>query len=69
VGSNPEEEHEFLRTIKISSTPSLGWDVKPEVTCRKILRNVKSQSLASVKEIIRRLNSYSFRPFILLVPR
>jgi hypothetical protein len=28
----------FLRAIKISSTPSFGWEVKPEVQCRKILR-------------------------------
>jgi hypothetical protein len=31
----------FLRAIKIRSTPSFGWDVKPEVPCRKILRHVK----------------------------
>jgi hypothetical protein len=29
---------EFLRAIKIRSTPSFGWEVKPEVPCRKILR-------------------------------
>jgi hypothetical protein len=27
----------FLRTIKIRSTASLAWEVKPEVPCRKIL--------------------------------
>jgi hypothetical protein len=31
----------FLRAIKISSTPSFGWEVKPDVPCRKILRHVK----------------------------
>jgi hypothetical protein len=31
----------FLRTMKIRSTPSFGWEVKPEVPCRKILRRVK----------------------------
>jgi hypothetical protein len=31
----------FLRAIKIQSTPSLGWEVKPEVPRRKILRYVK----------------------------
>jgi hypothetical protein len=31
----------FLRAIKIRSTPSFGWEVKPEVPCRKILRHVK----------------------------
>jgi hypothetical protein len=32
----------FLRTIKISSTPSFGWEVKPEVPCHKILLHVKA---------------------------
>jgi hypothetical protein len=31
----------FLRAIKISNTPSFGWEVKPEIPCRKILRHVK----------------------------
>jgi hypothetical protein len=31
----------FLRAIKIRSTPSFGWEVKPEVPCRKILQHVK----------------------------
>jgi hypothetical protein len=31
----------FLRAIKIRSTPSFVWEVKPEVPCRKILRHVK----------------------------
>jgi hypothetical protein len=31
----------FLRAITIRSTPSFGWEVKPEVPCRKILRHVK----------------------------
>jgi hypothetical protein len=31
----------FLRAIKIRSTSSFGWEVKPEVKCRKILRHVK----------------------------
>jgi hypothetical protein len=31
----------FLRAIKIRSTPSFGWEVKPEVPCRKVLRHVK----------------------------
>jgi hypothetical protein len=31
----------FLRAIKIRSTPSFGWEVEPEVPCRKILRHVK----------------------------
>jgi hypothetical protein len=32
---------EFLRAIKIHSTPSCGWEVKPGVPCRRILRHVK----------------------------
>jgi hypothetical protein len=27
--------------IKIRSTPSFGWEVKPEVSCRNVLRHVK----------------------------
>jgi hypothetical protein len=33
--------YRFLRAIIIRSTPSFGWEVKPEVPCRKILRHVK----------------------------
>jgi hypothetical protein len=29
-GFKPGREDGFLRAIKISSTPSLGWEVKPE---------------------------------------
>jgi hypothetical protein len=31
----------FLRAIKIRSTPSFGWEVKPEAPCRKILLHVQ----------------------------
>jgi hypothetical protein len=34
----------FLRVIKIRSTHSLGWEVKPEFPCCKILRHVKDLS-------------------------
>jgi hypothetical protein len=40
-GFEPGQGDGFLRAIKISSTPSFGWEVKPEVRCRKILRHVK----------------------------
>jgi hypothetical protein len=40
-GFEPGEGDGFLRAIKIRSTPSFGWEVKPEVPCRKILRRVK----------------------------
>jgi hypothetical protein len=32
----------FLRAIKIRSTPSFGWEAKPETPCCKILRHVKA---------------------------
>jgi hypothetical protein len=35
----------FLRAIKIRSTPSFGCEVKPEVSCRKILHSVKDPLL------------------------
>jgi hypothetical protein len=38
----PGQGDGFLRAIKIRSTPSFGWEVKPEVPCRKILRHVRS---------------------------
>jgi hypothetical protein len=37
----PGQGDGFLRAITIRSTLSFGWEVKPEVPCRKILRNVK----------------------------
>jgi hypothetical protein len=33
----PDQGDGFLREIQIRSTPSFGWEVKPEVPCRKIL--------------------------------
>jgi hypothetical protein len=37
----PGQGDGLLRAIKIRSTPSFGWEVKPEIPCRKILRHVK----------------------------
>jgi hypothetical protein len=37
----PGQGDRFLRAIKIRSTPSFGWEVKPEVPRCKILRRVK----------------------------
>jgi hypothetical protein len=51
-GFKPGQGDGFLRAIKIRSTPSFGWEVKPEVTCRKILRHMG----------MNRLNSYFLRP-------
>jgi hypothetical protein len=42
-GFEPGRGDGFLREIKIRSTPSFGWEVKPEVPCRKILRHVKNR--------------------------
>jgi hypothetical protein len=40
-GFEPGQGDGFLRAIRIRSTPSFRWEVKPEVPCRKILRLVK----------------------------
>jgi hypothetical protein len=40
-GFEPGQGDGFLRAIKIRSTPPFGWEVKPEVPFRKILRHVK----------------------------
>jgi hypothetical protein len=40
-GFKPGRGDGFLRAIEMRSTPSFGWEVKPEVPCRKILRHVK----------------------------
>jgi hypothetical protein len=40
-GFEPGQGNGYLRSIKISSTPSFGREVKPEVPCRKIVRLVK----------------------------
>jgi hypothetical protein len=36
-GRGFEPDHGFLRAIKIRSTPPFGWELRPEVPCRKIL--------------------------------
>jgi hypothetical protein len=40
-GFEPDRGNGFLRAIKIYSTPSFGWEVKPEVLCHKISWHVK----------------------------
>jgi hypothetical protein len=40
-GFKPGRGDGFLRAMKIRCTSSFGWEVKPEVPCRKILRPVK----------------------------
>jgi hypothetical protein len=39
-GFIPGRSDGFLRKIKFRSMPSFGWEVKPEVPCRKLLRHV-----------------------------
>jgi hypothetical protein len=41
AGSNPADDDEFLRELRIRSTTSYGGEVKPSVPCRKILQRVK----------------------------
>jgi hypothetical protein len=40
-GFEAGQSDRFLRAIKIRSTPSFGWKVKPEIPYRKILRHVE----------------------------
>jgi hypothetical protein len=40
-GLEPGQGDGFLMAIKFRSTPSFGWEVKPEFPRRKILRHVK----------------------------
>jgi hypothetical protein len=40
-GFEPDQDDGFLRKIKTRSTPSFGWEVKPEIPCRDILGHVK----------------------------
>jgi hypothetical protein len=40
-GLKPGRGDGFLRSIKIRSTLSFGWEVKPKVPFRKLLRHVK----------------------------
>jgi hypothetical protein len=40
-GCKPGLGDGFLKAIKTRRTPSFGWEVKPEVPCRKVLRHVK----------------------------
>jgi hypothetical protein len=40
-GFEPGQGDGFLRAVKIRSTASFGWEIIPEVPCRKILLHVK----------------------------
>jgi hypothetical protein len=53
----PGRGHRFIRAIKIRSTHSFAWEVKPEIPCRKILRQVND--FADVSKIMNTQNSHS----------
>jgi hypothetical protein len=55
----------FLGAIKICSTPYFGWELKPEVPCRKILRHVKDP-LRYIRYWEAKFSL--LRPFLLLAP-
>jgi hypothetical protein len=57
TGLKPGRGDEFLRAIKIRSTPSFGWEVKVEVPHRRILWQVKVRWRISDTD---KQNSYSF---------
>jgi hypothetical protein len=65
LGFKPGQGDKFLRAIKIRSTPSFGWEVKPEVPCRKILRHVKIRWRIKDTEYAK---LSLFRPILLLAP-
>jgi hypothetical protein len=51
--------------IKIRSTPSFGWEVKPEVPCSEILRHVKN-SITYLRHLQATFSLLC--PFLLFVP-
>jgi hypothetical protein len=57
-GFKPRRGDGFLRAIKVRSTPSFGWEVKPEVPCRKFF-DVSDTEYAKFSLL---------RPFLLLAP-
>jgi hypothetical protein len=48
-GFKPDGAEKCLIAIKIRSSPSFGWEIKPEAPCRKILRHAKEHSVARVR--------------------
>jgi hypothetical protein len=56
-GFKPRRDDGFLMAIKIRSTPSFEWEVKPEAQCRYILRHVKE---LCVIDMLRQKNSRTF---------
>jgi hypothetical protein len=64
-GLNPGRDNGILSAIKIRSTPSFRWEVKPEVPCCNVLRYVK---IPRGMSDIDRQKSSLLRPFLLLAP-
>jgi hypothetical protein len=62
-GFEPGKGNGFLRAI-----PSFGWEVKPEIPCRKILRHVKelleSHGDGQTKFLFHSPISYSLQSYI-----
>jgi hypothetical protein len=63
-GFKPGQGDGFLTAIKICSTPSFGWEIKPEVPRRKILKHVKNP----FRYLRYRQAKFSLRSFLLLAP-
>jgi hypothetical protein len=61
LGFKPGRGAGFLRAINIRSTPSFGWEVKPEASCRKILRHVKEPCLAWLRCYVKNSRTFSFQ--------
>jgi hypothetical protein len=64
-GFKPDLGDGLLRAIKMFSTPYFGWEVRPEIPCRKILWHVKHPLSISDTEYAK----FSLlRPFLLITP-
>jgi hypothetical protein len=65
AGSKPAEDDEFLREIKIHSTPSFGGELKPPNPYRKFLRHVKESYAYETDTSWAKFNGHVFAMFIL----
>jgi hypothetical protein len=59
AGSNPDKAMDFKGRYKSATQLPLGWEVKPEVPRRKILRHEKNSESPTGTN---RLNSHFLRP-------
>jgi hypothetical protein len=69
LGFKPGRGAGFLKAINIRSTPSFGWEVKPEASCRKILRHVKEPCLALLRCYVKNSRTSSFFKKSLAFPK